>query len=499
MDTAVKTERTYRFAPLDRTGWLLGLGAAQCLALGGGLSLAATLVAAGIPPLAAALPLGAGVAFALGHWRSRPLHEWAAALAGWTMLGSHRRWRARLPLLGEDDGGREAPLPPCLAGLAVIEASSPWTRRRRLGSVGVIHDAHAHTFSASVRVQGREFALVERAEQDRLLAGWGTVLAGFCRERSAVSRIGWTEWAAPAGLDEHLRYVEAEASAPDDSPHRAAYLALLDAAGPMTTTHEVLVTVTVAQRRINASRRAGAHSETDVLLEEVHLLSSRLEDAGLSVAPPLSPAELREVLRLRLDPSGMPRLATLRRSRTFAALGSHNYGPLALDAGFGHARADGSLHRTYWIAEWPRLELPPAWMEPLALFAGGVRTLSVAYEPVPPSRSQRRVDRDATKLASDEEQRAKRGFRVGAKHRRAETAVLEREQELVAGYAELEFAGFLTVTAPDPETLERSAADYEQAAAQVGLELRPLDGQHDLGLVASLPVGRFPTERRLAS
>src|SRR3546814_3217050 len=100
---------------------------------------------------------------------------------------------------------------------------------------------------------------------------------------------------------------------------------------------------------------------------------------------------------------------------------------------------------------WPRLDVPPNWLEPLLLYGGGVRTFALHYEPVPPSRSQRRIDRDSTRLAADEEQRARTGFRVGARHRRAQTAVAEREAELVAGYAELEFAGFLTVSAADEE------------------------------------------------
>src|SRR5690606_24008148 len=120
----------------------------------------------------------------------------------------------------------------------------------------------------------------------------------------------------------------------------------------------------------------------------------------------------------------------------------------------------------YWVAEWPRLEVGPSWLEPLLLHPGGIRTFSIHYEPVPPTRSHRRIDRDTTRLAANEEQRNRAGFRIGARHRRAETAVLEREAELVAGYAELEFAGFLTVSASDPHELERNCAEYEQAAGQ---------------------------------
>src|SRR5438067_13762949 len=156
--------------------------------------------------------------------------------------------------------------------------------------------------------------------------------------------------------------------------------------------------------------------------------------------------------------------------------------PLAVLVNWEHVRTDGSVHRTYWVAEWPRLEVGPNWLEPLLLHGAGIRTFSLHYEPVPPSRAQRRIDRDSTRLAADEEQRARSGFRIGARHRRAQTAVQEREAELVAGYAELGFAGFITVTASDRDALAVACASYEQAAAQAGLELRALDGQHDLGL-----------------
>jgi len=170
--------------------------------------------------------------------------------------------------------------------------------------------------------------------------------------------------------------------------------------------------------------------------------------------------------------------------------------PRADETDWGHLTVDGSLHRTYWIAEWPRLDVPPNWLEPVLLHAGGVRTFALLYEPVPPSRSQRRIDRDSTRLAADEEQRTRGGFRIGASHRRAQAAVLERESELVAGFRELEFAGFVTVSAPTLEVLERSCSEYEQVAAQAGLEIRPLHGRQDLGIVCSLPVGRGLAAKR---
>jgi hypothetical protein len=179
-------------------------------------------------------------------------------------------------------------------------------------------------------------------------------------------------------------------------------------------------------------------------------------------------------------------------------VGAYGPAPLASEVSWAHLRIDTSAHRSFWVAEWPRLDVGPNWIEPVLLHPGAIRTVSVIYEPVPPGRSRRQVDREATKLASDEEQRTRSGFRIGARHRRQEGALAEREAELVAGYAELCFAGFVTVSAADVAELDRACADSTQAAAQAGLDLRRLDGRHDQGLLCALPVGRGLAERRLS-
>ena len=209
-------------------------------------------------------------------------------------------------------------MPPFLAGLEILEASSAWTRRQRLGSVGLVADRRDRLVTGVVRVQGREFALAERAEQDRGLAGWGDVLAGFCRERATVARVAWCEWSGPASLDDHRQYVDSVSHAQAERPERDAYLTLIDEAGPMTTRHEVLVAVTVDARRVQLARDRD-ESVDDALaalvLEELRLVTVRLEDAGLRVDVPLSPGEVREVLRTRLDPSVQARFAALAASR----------------------------------------------------------------------------------------------------------------------------------------------------------------------------------------
>jgi hypothetical protein len=504
--TSATEERMYRFAPLDRTGWMLGLGGAQCVALAAAILFSGALLQVGAPAPLVMAPLLAGAAFAFGSWDRRSAHEWAPILLRFAALRAlrRRRWLAPIPLLSGTATDREkAPaLPPFLEGLELLDAGAvSWCPSTRDDGIGVVRDSRDRSVSASLPVHGREFSLIERADQERIVQQWGDALAGFCVERGSVARARVTEWCAPAGVADHEGFVAEHGADPSTSAARRAYDELLADAGPMAVRHESIVTVTIDPRRVRGRANDNADaSATEVLLEELRLLTVRLEAAGLAVDPPLSPSQTAELFRTRLDPRAAGRLSV--RAASLAQLAGlvspYSTGPIATEAAWGEVRVDGSCHRTYWIAEWPRLDVGPNWLEPLLLHAGGVRTFAIHYEPVPPSRSQRRVDRDSTRLAADEEQRSRAGFRIGARHRRAQSAVLEREAELVAGYAELEYAGFVVVSAADPETLARSCAEYEQVAAQSGLELRALEGRHDLGIVCALPVGRGIATRRFA-
>lgn len=490
--------RTYRFAPLDRAGWLLGLGGSQCIALGAGIFCAGALLQAHAHPIAVLVPFALATTFAVGAWDGRACHEWLplAARHAYRRITRRHQWVSVIPLLGGSTTDKARSLPPFLQGLELIDAG-PVAWAAATSGVGVVLDRRHRIVSASLPVCGREFALVERGDQERLVQQWGDVLGAFCNERRAVVSIRATEWAS------HGLARSAGNGLPDRATNadaRASYAELVAVAGPLETTHEILLTITVDQRRVRANASETAEqAAVATLLEELRLLSVRLESAGLEPGAPLSPRQTADALRERLDPVGTDVLRQRLAGTLAGAAGltsPGNFGPLAVRSDWSSVAVDRSLHRTYWIAEWPRLDVPPNWMETFLLHDAGTRMLAIHYEPVPPSRAQRRVDRDSTRLAADEQQRERAGFRIGARHRRVQAAVLERESELVAGYSELEFAGFVNVTAPDEESLAARCAEYEQAAAQVGLELRALDAQHDAALGCALPIGRGLARRR---
>jgi len=348
--------------------------------------------------------------------------------------------------------------------------------------------------AASLRVSGRQFGLLERAEQDWLVEAWGNAIGSFVSERNPVVSVRWSQWAAPAGLDEHRAWVGEHLAAEPLTDVRAAYEALLREAGSQATRHEVLVTVTVAvgkvRRRNDSTDRVSNAAES--LLGEMRLFAQRLEGAGLIVSGVLTPSEWARAMRLRLDPASRLVLDGRLRSLGDSAGGANpaTAGPSVAVTEWNAWHTDGSWHRALHVTEWPRIDVGATWLSDLMLYAGSVRTMAVILEPVARSKSQRSIVRDAAKIESDAAHRAEKGFRVGAKHRRAKQAVEEREEELVAGYGEFVYAGLLCVTAPTLAELDDATEEVSQVAASLGVEVRPLHGRHDIAMVATLPIAR---------
>ncbi len=492
--------RTYRFPARDRGGWLLGLQVAQCIILGVGVFAGGILLNVGAPAPAIVLAVSASGVAAFAPVGGRPGYTWLPVLTMWLLGRRHGggTWTAPVPRFRAGQPDRAAqPQWPRFVGRIEIHDHDGW---RAGTTMAVLVDRRTGAMTGMLRVAGREFALIDRSEQERLLAGWGDALAAFCKERSPVEAVRWFEWSAPADASAHVRWSRDHIGPSADPDVVDDYLDMVAASGPMSTRHETIVTVTVGGHSGGIGRRSRNRrdrAQVDTLRDELRLLADRLDSTGLAVDPPLSSTDVVEILRLRLDPFGSA--ASRTGGRTLADLaGLHrvrNAGPMATSSQWTHLVVDNAVHACFAVVEWPRLEVPPNWMEPLLLHAGGTRTVAVHLEPVPPSKSQRQVAKDSTRLVVDAEQRSRSGFRVGARHRRAESDVAARESELVAGYCELEFCGLITVTAADVDTLERSCAEWEQIAAHAGIQLRRLNAQHDTAFACTLPLGIAPSRR----
>ena len=488
-----RVERAYRLEPLDTSGVFLGLGIVQCCLLGAGITVAVLAITAGASVPVAAAPILAAVLASFARVGGHAVSEWLPLLTGWTWarLRRGRRWNAELPLWSSTEA--KAPMPPCLEGLDIVGID--W---RPALDLGAVRDRHRRTLTAVIPVTGPQFVVEARGEQERLLAGWGDVLAQFAVERSVVTHLAWSDLARPSGMEEHLAWL---GNGRRGEPHQAAsrsYRELVDVGTATAVSHDVVVTVTVARDRLGRHRTGSGHADEHLqraLVTSTEALLRGLRTAGLAAEEPLGPAGIQRLVRARVDPvtTVRRRMSTGRLIDRLALVRSGTAGPLSLDLEWSLVRVDGAFHRTWWIGTWPRLAVPPAWLEPFLSGGGVTRTMTVVLVPVPTYQSRRRIERDLVKLESDATTKEDKGRRVDARHRRATQALLDREDELVSGYPEMGYAGLVTVAARTLDDLDEHAEMIEQLARENGMDLRLLDARQDVAWAAALPLGLAPT------
>jgi len=499
--------RRYTFGPLERRGVIVGLQAVQLVTLGAGVMVALAAARAFPGPsgsiLAAVVAMGS-LAGSFWTMHGRPSASWVAVLGAWV---GRRTTEPRLS--PSPTGGRRAARCPGSGVIAVSEGQAGSvchdvpagiglsTVPGRPGQLpfGLVHDRHHGTWAAVVPVQGRSFALLDPEDKVRRLDGWGALLAALARPGSPLRRVQWVERSAPGDPGSLARDFTARlpAGSPTAGPAlagatpgdvaRASYAGLVSGAAPATHDHQVwLVLAVPAPRRSLPGRPGppggGGNRAVEALARELRLLDGQLRSADLAAGPPLDVASLRVLLA----PVAPPPVAG-----NGSAPGPR--WPLASDEAWSAWRADGSWHATYWVAEWPRLEVGPDFLAPL-LLSGGRRAVSLTMAPVAPGRTAREAVAARTADLADEELRSRAGFVPTARRRREADGVTRREAELADGHAELRFSGYVTVSAPSRAALEEACAEAEHAAQASHLEVRRLYGRQAEAFTWTLPLGR---------
>jgi hypothetical protein len=500
--------RRFSFGPLERRGIAGSLRAGQLVLLtaGGlgafiafrvtssGAGLFGGLILVLLASLAAFLP-----------FQGMTLEQWAplAVAYGWRRLTGQDRYRSEHPVLGViaglngRDARREPALPAALDGCEILAVPVAGGQE-----VGVFHDAAAGSLTAVMAVRVKAFGLLSESEQERRLDRWGQALSSLARTGGLVRRVQILERTVPADGDAMHRYL-AEARDPSlgpDTMPRRSYEALLEDAGFVTQDHELFVALQVDERR--AASKGGQRSrrrDGDVramacaaLIREMQSFATRFDPIDVVVEGVLPPRMLARAIRLAYDPYGRERTNRLAAADpAMAGTDPSTFGPLATEESWDLFRSDSAVHRTYWVAQWPRLAVAPTFLAPLLLSADVVRSLSVVLEPVSPERARRSVEAAITSDLADEELRTERGFRTTARQRKRQDAVVRREEELSSGHQEFRFAAFVTVSGPDEEGLELACDQVEQSAHQAYLDLQPLWGEQDAGFTfGALPIGR---------
>jgi Putative type VII ESX secretion system translocon, EccE len=483
----------YRFGPLEKRGLLLGLTPLQLAtlivaAMAGMMILRIDTDVITVTATAVVVALATFAVFA--RTEGRPIIEMLPIGFRWMwrrMMGKSH-WVSASPLTGRTRiANEEINLPPALKTISILAAPVSG------GEIGIIKDAAQKTYTSVISVRGRSFALLDSQAKSRLLEQWADVLAGLAREGSAIKRVQWLERTVPEPGDAIGQYLREAVALPHTSTAVRSYLQLVEDAGPTTQHHESFVAIqfdaTRAQRIIKQAG-GGDDGACAALARETYGLASRLGAADLDVVGMLTPRLVAQTIRVSFDPRAQASIAMANVDSPDRGIHPDQAWPLATQDDWTYYRSDSGVHATYWVAEWPRLEVGPDFLAPLILQTWVQRTVSVTIEPVPPLRAQREAESARTTDIADSEMRERHGFVLTARRRSEQSALAGREQELASGHADMRFSGYITVSATNIDDLEIACGEVEQQAGQARLVLRRLSGLQEEAFTFTLPLGR---------
>jgi hypothetical protein len=446
--------------------------------------------------LAAVLGLLAATAGATLPLGSRTLEQWVPVAVMWLFAKADRAAVRNRSMVGT-----VVALPSLQTGetcARVVHAADPCPPRLlrdvrivevpyRGRSVGVVSEQRGRRLTMLLMGRAPGFALADQVEQQQRLAAWGEVLKGACR--GSVRRIQWVERTAPSQGDGLARWLH-EQRDPElalDGPIGRSYLELMDASAEATREHEVVLSVQIDAARLHKDV-AGRREEA--LIAAAEAIVDGLARARVQVDGAVTAGGIARALRVSFDPYIHGQLAALRAGGGGDELSESAAWPAATREGWGYYVCDGALHATYEIGGWPRSDVGPAFLGPLLGPSEHVRAVAVSFEPLDPLRSLRQAEYEITREETDRQTRRRFGQVETARQLQTSEAARQREVELASGYAEVRLAGFVTVTAPDPDALERACAEVVTQAGRANLELRRLYGQQAEAFTFTLPLCR---------
>ncbi|MEU0265189.1 SCO6880 family protein [Nocardioides sp. NPDC006303] len=464
-----------KFSRLSKRGIILGLSLSQLVVLGiGALALLVALYTASGAGLVIATPVLVTCAvLAWGSVGGRRVVAWLpiTTIWAWRTATGQREFRRRIT----------RPRPAGTLALPGDAASLRQWHDDETGAV-MIHDPHAATLTATIGVTHPAFTLLDPAEQQRRVTGWGRVLATTCRS-GRIASLQVLERTLPdsgRGLADWWK----SHGTHDDTWASKTYAELIDQAGPAGERHATTISIALDMKAAGRAIRAagkGIRGAAAVLRQEMTTLTAALRAADLSPGDWLSPGELALILRTAYDPgvaTALERQGTLGRDLATA-------GPNAINESWGSLRSDSAHHAVLWISEWPRSQVYPGFLAPLVHTTGVHRAISLHYKPIRADLAVRDLRRKKTEYISDAAQRQRIGQIEDAQQTAEYADVLQQEADLTAGHGLLRLTGLLALSAADADELERVVAAVEQAAVQASCETRRLWGQQAHALAAA--------------
>lgn len=361
----------------------------------------------------------------------------------------------------------------------------------------LLWDAAERTATAVIQCQSSSFALASDSDRAGRISGFSTLCAQVTAN-PGVERVALHARTLPAATHAAGEYYANKVEERGAGVHASEwahneYTAVLDLMKDRpdvvgAVSRDLLVAITVSERGAESdikSAGGGKEGMSYVMAQEVANLGRLLENAGAHSVRWLSAQEVAQTIRTAFDPQ-------------FAAMGGAGrstnednvvvHGPVAVFEDFDMMRTDSAFHQTFWINEWPRTQVASGFLTNLIARGDYTHTVTQVFKPVPIDQALKDIRDSKTALASQMEINHKIGRPQNAEQSAQYNELLEREQEIVQGYSDIQFTGYVTISAETEQKLGEARAAMLRQAPQMSMRL--LKGNQSAAFTAAnLPVG----------
>jgi len=405
--------------------------------------------------------------------------EWTPVIGHWIARRQTRQTRYRAK--------PERPRP---AGTLALPGDGAALRMYTEPDSGIclIHDPHRATLSSVLKVSHPAYALLSPDTQRQRVLMWGRVIASLAQS-AACAGLQILEATIPDSGQGIADYYAKHGSGRDGWAERQ-YEQLLATTAAGASTHRTTLTLSLDMRKAGAGVKAGGgglKGAAKILRDDMAALEYALRAAELKVEHWLAEAELAHMIRVAYDPG----LGGEFQPHAPGANLAHA-GPLGMDEMWDRIHHDSGWSRVLWLSEWPRIEVPAHFLHSV-IFAPGVRkTLCLSLRPKDSGEALRQIQRQKSDMIADYRQKRKIGQVERLSDAQEYQDVLDRERALISGHADIDFTGWIVVSAATETELDAATKRIERAASHASCETRVLFGrQAQAFIAAALPVGRF--------
>lgn len=487
-----------RFAARERRGIFLGLTFTQLAVIGAAIAILLATLFINPNALWVMLPaIGLIVFFALATYRREPVLLIAVqatryayrSVAGQTMFRRDVWLRVTMASLNVGHAQLAAVTPVVTSKFLLPGALGDVQIVQIPGAGGFIYNARGRLASVTVKVGSKAWALRDKGTQEAAYDGfveWLSSLENLPGLRETTIRIR-VDRASSNALRDYLVVRENEHDPQVTAELRQEYWALTQAASKRSMGFTNYVTLTFDTAALNSAIRDAGKGLTGlaaVLKERVAGIETSMEHARLTPAGWLTSDQLDELNAFSADP-----VAAATRREQDSDVTSAPAPMMGIDEGWDTMRVDESWHQTFWVAEWPRTDVRTGFLEPLLYAGDATRVITLQVRPVPTHKALAQLNRAQSDMETAATIRMKLSSRIPLTHIREEEDLAVREHDLVDGYGDVQYRGFVTISAESKDALAKARTDIEQASHPARLVLASMSGQQAAGFVtAALPV-----------